>query len=433
MASSEAVAPQRPAIHLQPAFLLAAGLALLALLTMLALVGAALQRIVTNAFDATGDFLSFYSAGQMVRSGQGADLYNAAAQEALQRVTFPGIFEEAMGFPLPVFAAWVFAPFSLLPFTPAFLLWMGLNTLLLAALVGVLSSHLAHVPALPRRVFLAVFAFSMPAVTAIIFGQVDLIVFGAFLLAYLLLRAERPVAAGFALSLVLFKPHFLVGVVLMLLVWRQWRVLAALAGIGVPLITVPALLTSPATLAGNLSLLGQYLDQGKGLSVNAELMSNWRGFVTSLTGHHETWLWMPGLALIAAAALAIAVSRWRRGPGDREALGQSYALAVALPLLISPHLHTQSLVLIFIAAAIALRNHFDRAVPSDVDSAKLVCWMLSLYTAVFALWFVATQGLALMVFLLLFMYWLCAYRWTARPASEISLPASARRSELRAA
>lgn len=428
MASSEAVASQRPTIR-EPALLFAAGSALLAALTTLALVVAALHRIVTNAFDATGDFLSFYVAGYMVRSGQGGDLYNAAAQEALQRAKYPGIFEEAMGYPLPVFAAWGFAPFSILPFTAAFLLWMGLSTLLLAALVRVMSSHLAHVPTLPRRVFLAVFAFSMPAVAAVIFGQVDLITFAGFLLAYLLLRDERPVAAGFALSLVLFKPQFLVGVVLMLLVWRQWRTLAALAGIAVPLLTVPALLTGLATLAGNLSHLGQYLGQGKGLSVNAELMSNWRGFVTSVTGHHDAWLWMPGLALIAAAALAVALSQWRRGPADRQAFGQQYALAIMLPLLITPHLHTQSLVLIFIPGAIALQTYFERAVSSNVDSAKLVGWMLSLYAAVFALWFVGTQGLAMMVFLLLFLYWLCAYRWAARAGSRsVTLQAASRSS-----
>jgi len=317
----------------------------------------------------------------------------------------------------------------MLPFTAAFLLWMGLSALLLAALVRVMSSHLAHVPALPRRVFLAVFAFSMPAVAAVIFGQVDLIIFAGFLLAYLLLRDERPVAAGFALSLVLFKPQFLVGVVLMLLVWRQWRALAALACVGVPLLTIPALLTSPGTLLGNLSYLGKYPGHDEGLSVNAELMSNWRGFVTSLTGHHEAWLWMPGLALIAVAALAIAVSRWRWRSADGEALGQQYALAIMLPLLITPHLHTQSLVLIFIPGAIALQKYFERAVPSNVDSAKLVAWMLSLYAVVFALWFVGTQGLAMMVFLLLFLYWLCAYRWTPRAGSRsVTLQAASRSS-----
>jgi hypothetical protein len=432
MASNEAVASQRPAIR-EPALLFAAGAAVLALLMTMPLVAAALYRIVTNAFDATGDFLSFYVAGHMVRSGLGGELYNGAVQEALQRATYPGAFDEALGYALPVFAAWVFAPFSALPFTVAFLLWMALNALLLAALVRALSSHLARVPAVPRRVYLAVFALSMPAVATIIFGQVDLIVFAAFWLAYLLLREQRTVSAGVALSLVLFKPHFLVGVVAMLLVARQWRTLAALGAVGVPLAIVPALLASPAALAGNLSQIGQYLGRGKGLSVNPELMSNWRGFVTSATGHHEAWLWMPGLALIAAAALGIAVSRWRRGLADRETFGQSYALAIMLPLLIAPHLHTQSLVLVFIPGAIALRNAFDRAVPANVDSAKLVGRMLYLYAALFALWFAGTQGLAMMVFLLLFLFWLCAYRWAARPADELSLPAGGEWSEPRAA
>lgn len=98
-----------------------------------------------------------------------------------------------------------------------------------------------------------------------------------------------------------------------------------------------------------------------------------------------------------------------------------------LPLLITPHLHTQSLVLIFIPGAIALQTYFERGTPSDVDSTKLVGWMLSLYAAVFALWFVGTQGLAMMVFLLLFLYWLCAYRWAARAGGRsVTLQAASR-------
>ncbi len=403
-------------MRVTPGVTAAAGLAACSLLVTTALAGAALFRIATNAYGATGDFLSFYVAGHMVRTGRGADLYDPIVQETLQRAQYPGGFEDAIGYPLPVFAAWIFAPFSALPFTAAFFLWMTLNAALLCGLAWLLARHLQAVSALPRRVFVATFALSIPAVTAIIFGQVDLIVFAGLFGGYLLLRDGRPYAAGAALAAVLLKPHFLGGVVLMLVVWREWRTLAALCGIALPLLTLPALLTSQAALAGNLSYIGKYPGDAAAteISINADKMSNWRGFVVSATGQGDAWLWLPGLAVIAVVALVLAMRAWRRGPGDGAAFDQSWALAVILPLLTSPHLHTQSLVLLFLPLAIAMRR-LAEAPRSDWTSATR--WTLLLFSALFVCWMATAMGLALLAFVVLGVSWCCAFRWPSGAAA----------------
>lgn len=404
---------------MRPTLIAAGVLAAFALLATVVLVVTAIGHIVAGGYG-TNDFISFYAAGEIVRTGRGDQLYNIHVQEFVERLRYSGGFGDAYAYVLPVFAAWIFAPFSKMPFTPAVLTWMLLQVLLLAVLVRGLSEHLAGVPMLPRRAFLAVFALSMPAVASIIVGEVDLIVFAGILLAYLLIRRDRQELAGAALSIALFKPHLLIGIVLMLLVWRQWRTLLAFAATGLPLLVLPALLTSPHTLAANARLLAHFPASGQHLSVDEGTMSNWRGFVVSATGHGIVWLWLPGLVFIAALALAIAVPRWRAAADGGRLADQSYALAVLLPLLISPHLHTQSLVLIFIPGAIALRGFFRpdvagaRSIERQLDA---VSAMLLLYAAIFVLWVIGISGLALMGFLVMLIYWLCAYRWPQEPAN----------------
>jgi hypothetical protein len=404
----------------------ASGAFALALLATALLAVTGVVRAVTAHSGAGGDFLSFYAAGSIVRHG-GHGLYDASLQDAVQRALYPGTLDHATGYPLPVFAAWVFAPLSKLPFGAAFLVWGLVNLALLAALAAALARHLAAVPALPRRVFIAAFALSIPAVTDVVFGQVDLFIFAALLGAWLLLRRERMIAAGVVLAAVLLKPQFLLGVVPMLIAWRQWRTLLALAAVGTPLLVVPALITDPHALFDHLALIGRYR-AGDDLQVNAALMSNWRGFMVSATGNGSAWLWAPGTLLIAAAAYTVAWRRWTAAPA-----GQAYALAVMLPLLVSPHLHTQSLVLLFIPLAIFLRDHFAAASPHSraaTRQARAAALLLALYAALFVCWLCTATAFAPGVFLVAAIFAALAYRW---PTPESAARAGIDRIEARAA
>ncbi len=382
----------------------------------MAIYAAVLARIATNAYGATGDFLSFYAAGWLARTGRGADLYDPRAIEWAQRLLYPGDFERAIGYPLPVFVAWLFAPFSALPFTAAFFLWMALNAVLLGMLLRALSVELAGAPRGLRYVFAGCAALSMPALAAIVFGQVDLIVLAGLLAGYRLLRSGRSAAAGAVLALAAVKPHLLAGVLLLLLVRREWKAVMALGVLTAALIVVPALLTSPGTLLENLRLLASYPSSGDELAVNAEVMSNWRGFVVSLTGRNDVALWLPGLAALALACLALAVPRWISARGLCE-FDQAYSLAVLFPLMASPHLHTQSLALLLLPAALAFRRAWE-ASPTPERERAIVNAALALFAALFFLPFFAIQGLSLTVFLLIALYSWAALRWPRGAASN---------------
>ncbi len=392
-------------------------LAAAALAATLVLGAAAVTRTARGADGVSSDFLSFYAAGHMVRTGEGDALYDAEAQAAAQRALYPGAVDEPIGYPLPVFAAWMFAPFSALPFGAAYLAWSGVNMLVLAAICAMLWRLLSAAPPRLRALFVGATATSLPVAATLAFGQVDLLLVALLLAAWSALRRGHSVAAGLALALCIVKPQFVAGVVLLLVVWREWRALAAFAGAGGVLLVVPALLTSPGALAANARYITQYPGSAPGLSVNAETMPNWRGFITSATGSGEALLWAPGFALIAIGAVAVAAVVWR---GAHRGDARSFALAVTLPLLLTPHLHTQSLALLAIPAALALAAHFA---PRDADAASAIGWTLAGYVALFATWFAASQGLALGGFVVA-----AAYAWAAagwpRGASGVDVQAA---------
>ena len=414
MTGLDAVVSPRPASGAPPALTLAAGAALVAFVATLVLAITGIIRAVTGTDGAGGDFLSFYAAGYIVRHGMTDGLYNASVQSYVQHAVYPGDLPHATGFPLPLFAAWLFAPLSKLPFAAAYVLWLIANVAMLGALVVAMDRHMAAVPRLPRRAFLAVFACSMPAVTNIVFGQVDFVIFAAMFSAYLLLRDDREVLAGVVLAAVLLKPQFLAGVVPMLLLWRQWRTLGALAVAGTVLVVLPALLSDPGALAANVRFVWHYPGAGDDLQVNAAMMSNLRGLIVSVGGRDDTWLWLPPTLALAVAAYAVAVARWRLAERGRVAADQSYALAVMLPLLVSPHLHTQSLVLLAIPVAIALRGQFapDAARAREFEhQSAILTLLLAGYAAVFMCWLSTALGFAPMVLLVTAGFAACAWRW----------------------
>jgi hypothetical protein len=141
-------------------------------------------------------------------------------------------------------------------------------------------------------------------------------------------------------------------------------------------------------------------------------MSNWRGFVVSTTNSENVAFWFPGYALIAAATIVAAFGVWR----SKRERNQSYAVAVLLPLFLSPHMHTQTLVLLLLVGAIILRANFqDHA--SEERQALAASVILTAYSLAFFLPMLAILGLSLGIFPLLGLYALTIARWPAPPAA----------------
>ena len=101
-------------------------------------------RIASGA--SVSDFLAFYTAGHLVRTGDGVHVYDPAVIESAERLIYHGRLDQPVAYPLPVFASWLFAPISALSFTAAYLVYACLTAALLAGLLWMLNRGSATYP-----------------------------------------------------------------------------------------------------------------------------------------------------------------------------------------------------------------------------------------------------------------------------------------------
>ncbi|MDP9237860.1 MAG: DUF2029 domain-containing protein [Chloroflexota bacterium] len=217
---------------------------------------------------------------------------------------------------------------------------------------------------------------------------------------------------GAVLALALAKPQVAAAVLLLLLLKREWRALAGVGAVAVPLFAGPMLLLGPGVMLDQMRLLAMEPGASTEHSFNAQMMVNVRGAVISVTGSSSVWLWGPPLLLIAVAALYAAVRAWRSRPLLDP---QSWALALALPVLCSPHMHLQTMVLLLGAAVLYVRARADAGNHARPE------WVLAVYAAVGLLWLLSIIGISLIFVPVLVGYELIALRWP-RAAGEGARP-----------
>jgi hypothetical protein len=241
-------------------------------------------------------------------------------------------------------------------------------------------------------------------VTVVLNAQVELFVVVGMVGCYSLMRSKRCFTAGAVLPLALFKPHIVAAVLLLLLIKRQWRALAGFVAVGAPLLAVPALFMSPRLILDQAALLFSYTKSATDHRVNADMMINIRGPVTAATGSSSVWLWLPLLVAIALVSLLIAVYVWRK----RDALHpQSWALAFTLPLLYSPHMHFQSVLLLIAAGGLYL--HADQRRRSPIITTEHV---LAAFICLNAIWLLSIAAVPLMAFVIMIAFARFATQWT---------------------
>ena len=171
------------------------------------------------------DFISYWSAGQLLR--QGGDPYDWNSVLSLeQKAGFTG--NQPLIMRNPPVALFLAAPFGYVSANTASILWMLF--LLAAVLLSIRLIWLTN-GSPPNRNHLLGYCFA-PLMSCMMLGQLGIVLLlGTALFFYLLPR--RPFLAGVALLLCSIKPHLFVPFGLALLLWimqrKAWSVLAGVA------------------------------------------------------------------------------------------------------------------------------------------------------------------------------------------------------------
>ena len=276
------------------------------------------------------DFGGIYSAALRLNQSSSTNLYDFAAQDHVYHQLFAKVpATETLPYVHPPFVAWLFRPLALLPFPWAFAAWLAISAALY--LFG-LRLALSAASGFPRswqfETMLLALAFEPFIMESWLGGQLACVGFACMALALACQSSGRPLAAGLALGLCLYKPTLLLLIVPMLILGRSWRTL-----------------TGFVTMAACLAIL---CIAGVGWQTTASYLHATTGFARAAAGgealqlrlwkyvdlNHCLLLFLGGrtafhwmlFAILAAGPLAwLGWSWWRSGPWRPEAASLTWA------------------------------------------------------------------------------------------------------------
>ncbi len=290
------------------------------------------------------DFVSFWTAGSMVRGGVGASLYDMETQELyqtdlrLQIAVTPraSLFDGFIPYHNPPPLALLLVPLSLLPVSGAYLLWTVLN----------LVASLAAVTLVPGRrptgIALLLMITFAGVLDNLIWGQMGGLLLLVLSLGMRLMAGGRPYLGGAVLGLLWLKPQYAALFPLVFLLKGRWRELAGICSTGVALAGVSWLMVGTEGILRYLELL-----QGIGVFyppsasfVLPEIMVNWRAVLVHL------FPGIPGSAgsyLVVLLGLATALTSLRVWRGKWDPTSPRFAIQILVltlaTLVAAPHSH----------------------------------------------------------------------------------------------
>jgi alpha-1,2-mannosyltransferase len=288
-------------------------------------------------YSRTHDFLGFYTGGYLVRTAP-ALLYDIAAQSKVQYQFAPDI-PIVTPFPRPAFSALFYYPIALLPLKTAFTVWVTLG-------IATLFSIWAWAARKFGPESLVYCAFFIPLLFGISTGQDTLFVTGLLILAYCALERGQHALGGVLLALLLCKFNLTLLVPVVLVIRKEWRILAGYAPTALAAVIVSAALASPASY---LALLTN--SKLEALHASPQMMVNTNSIALN------TGLDFPVVRILLIAVVLAAVFSIPRTAN----LERWLFAAIGGSLLISPHTFEYDVALLLVPI---LKILADSAAPS---------------------------------------------------------------------
>lgn len=345
------------------------------------------------AMEQGSDFLAFWGAARAVIEGVPQAAYDLPWQERVQ--TGAG-FEEWFAFVNPPPFLFVAAPFGLLPFPLAWIVWNVATYALWAW---------ASVKAFPR---LWPVALVFPGALIAAGHAQNGFVTGALLVGGVALLDRRPVIAGALLGALVIKPHLALLVPFWLAAGGRWRAFAAAAGSAVGLLALSGMIFGGETLIAYTT--SWEASAALMRAADADFLLRMATPYAQVRLHGGEALAIAVAALLVVAAIALVALSWRRFGQDGMATGAAMLAATAL---VSPYLFNYDLPFLVLPVLwLADRGLRDGFRPWE-KAELVVLWLAPYATRAAAL----PLGLNLMPLAAALLLWLV---WTRGPARTIA-------------
>ncbi|AIT79009.1 glycosyltransferase family 87 protein [Novosphingobium pentaromativorans] len=379
-------------------------IAFLNVASLVLLVATSQDGVDANGFLLGSDFVSFWTVGHMLQDH--GNVYDGAAHIAAQRKFFASSGGYTAFFYPPTFLPFCW-PLGFLSYFPALVSW-------LLATSGIYVIAVRRWQAALRFDFpLWLLVLAFPAVPIVItHGQTSFMV-AALLGLGALLVPGRPVIAGILFGLATIKPQFGILVPLVLLLTREWKVIASAA------VTAFALALLSALAFGADTFAGWYAASGRAQVAMVEGAVGFGKMTSVFAGARLIGL-TPGLAYGAQAAVGLAtiillIRAFRARPYS-PALG---ALMLAAAPLVTPFVLDYDMVLL----AFPLLWLTSRGIADGFRDWEKLALALAFIAPVFARPIGLHLGIPIMPLILGFLFWVLLRRYSAEahPRAPIAL------------
>jgi hypothetical protein len=299
-----------------------------------------------------GDFSALYTAGLLVRRGEGRLLYDRHEQWRVQQEFAPnvGIRKGPMPFIRPPFEALVFLPLAYFPYAVALAIWSLAKVVLLWLTARVLPRPHPFTRIYPSWLEVALCLGFFPVFLDLFQGQDAILLLLIVATTLNRMQSGKDVAAGAILALGLFKFHLVVPIAIMLWLAGRARILAGFLPGTAALVALSCAVSGASVLSAYpLYLLSLNRATGVGV-VTAQSMPNLRGLLTAFLGRAPYpgpihWLLLPA----AIVAIVLTARLWRPlvntgFPG----LALGYCLALLVAILTSYYAYSYDMTLLIV-------------------------------------------------------------------------------------
>jgi len=302
------------------------------------------------------DFSSFYTAGVIIRQGNGPRLYDLGEQARVERQLFNR--ENPLIYLHPPFEALGFAALARLSYVKAYVLWGAINVLLWLFFQHLLRPY-TPIPRNPICYFWLCSLF-FPFWVTLFQGQSSVLLLLLFSLTFVCLRRGQDFRAGVFLGLGLGKFALVLPFALICLLRGKWRLTAGFAVAACGLGVLSLMAVGPAGVRSYASLLIDTVrnpDNPAYRIIRAGAMPNVKGFFATLLAGRLSTLYISGLAAAVSAPLVLFVAwRWKQEDKGRKGntTGLMFAAALAVSLITAPYSFMSDLTLMLLAVLLVI-------------------------------------------------------------------------------
>ena len=299
-----------------------------------------------------GDFSALYTAGLLVRRGEGASLYDRREQWKLQQEFAPNveIRKGPMPFIRPPFAALVFVPLTYFSYPVAFAIWSFTKVCLLWLTATVLPRQTPFLRSYPPW-FEALLCLGLfPIFLDLLQGQDAILLLLVVTATLNRLQSGKDMAAGAILALGLFKFHLIIPMAIILWLGGRARILTGFLPVAAGLVAISCGISGTSVFSTYPAYLLS-LNRATGVGVvTAQSMPNIRGLLTAFLGRAPYpgpihWMLLP----VALGAMAFTARFWRsRINTGFSGLALGYCLSLLVAILTSYYVYSYDMALLIV-------------------------------------------------------------------------------------